>query len=73
MSNADLIRSTVAATLRTAAEWGLQWSDESPARDELRGIADAVDAMEPDDMTCPVCEEAECDSDCPLVSVRAQS
>lgn len=68
-----LIRATVSATLRTIAEWGMEFpSGRKSARDELFEIAQQVDGLEPDEMCCPVCEEVTCDEGCPLAPVRAQ-
>ena len=45
---------------------------------EMLVMAQAIEAydLEPDDLrsvpACPVCEEAECDGDCPLAAVRQQ-
>lgn len=76
MSEMDQLRiKTTAATLRTVSEWGLVFSGESDhdrTRDELRQIADSVDGMTGDDACCPVCEEVNCDADCPLMGVRDQ-
>lgn len=70
-----LVRTTVAATLRTIAGWGLafQSTPDRPAQGELRSIADQVDDLRADEACCPVCEEVTCDEDCPLASVRSQS
>jgi hypothetical protein len=54
---------TVAATLRTAAEW---FSGDD--RDTLREVADQVE-RDWDDI-CPVCEEVDCDEGCPLEDLR---
>lgn len=55
---------TVAATLRTAAEW---FSGDD--RDTLRQVADQAERAWDD--ICPVCEEVDCDDDCPLEGLRA--
>lgn len=67
-----LIKAAVSATLREVAEWGLAFQStlDEPAREELRGVADRVDALDRDDTICPVCEEATCDEGCPLEEVR---
>lgn len=57
---------TVAATLRTAAEW---FSGEQ--RDMLREAADGTERAW-DSFCCPVCEEVTCDEGCPLEHVRAR-
>lgn len=68
-----LVRATVSATLRTMAEWGLEFSaNRKPARDELFEIAQQVDDFRADEMCCPVCEEVTCDEICPLAPVRSQ-
>lgn len=68
----ELVRNAVSATLRTVAEWGLTWPDgRKLARDDLRMIAANVESLGPDDCRCPVCEEVECDEDCPLAGLRA--
>ncbi|MWA08768.1 hypothetical protein [Streptomyces sp. BA2] len=54
----------VAATLRTAAEW---FSGDD--RDTMREVADQTEANW--DSICPVCEEVDCDEDCPLEHLRA--
>jgi hypothetical protein len=60
-----LIRAAVADTLRTVAEWGQM------SREELRGVAEAVDSMVVEQgLCCPVCQEVHCDEGCPLESVR---
>ena len=61
------IRTAVADTLRTVAEWG----PTSP--EELRAVAEQVDSMAiRDGWCCPVCQEVDCDEGCPLASVRSQ-
>ena len=64
------VRSTVSATLRQMAEWGLVWDTGFRARDELLSLAGQVDGMEEGGLCCPMCQEIECDGDCPLASVR---
>lgn len=60
-----LIRAAVSDTLRIVADWG----PTSP--EELRSVAEAVDAMVVEQgLCCPVCQEVHCDDDCPLESVR---
>ncbi|MCX5598425.1 hypothetical protein OOK29_09770 [Streptomyces phaeochromogenes] len=54
----------VAATLRTAAEW---FSGDD--RDTMREVADQTERAWDD--ICPVCEEVDCDDDCPLEDLRA--
>lgn len=71
-SLAEEIKIAVAATLRTAAFWGLSF-DTGPAQEELLHIAKQVEALTAeDDVVCPVCEEIECDGGCPLEAVRAR-
>lgn len=67
----DPIISAVAATLRQVAEWGLSF-DNGPARAELLEVAGQVERLaESDGLCCPLCEEVECDDDCPLSAIRA--
>ena len=54
----------VAATLRIAAEW---FSGDD--RDTMREVADQTERAWDD--ICPVCEEVDCDDDCPLENLRA--
>lgn len=55
---------TVAATLRSIADWF------SPAeRDLLQTTAEQVE-LDWDGTCCPVCEETTCDNGCPLSGVR---
>ena len=63
MTSMDPIVQAVAATLRKVAEWG------EIGRDELYDIARAVEALD-DDFCCPLCEEVDCDEDCPLAQLR---
>lgn len=62
-----LVVATVAATLRTAAEW------LSGAEHELllQIAKDAEHGWE--DACCPLCEEVTCDDGCPLSTVRAEA
>jgi hypothetical protein len=62
-----IIRAT-AQTLRHVAAWPRDVKD-----DEFYNLAHAVELMETHDdgMGCPVCEEGDCDSDCPLAPIRA--
>lgn len=62
-SDGEMILATVAATLRQVAEWG------PTDRGDLRDIADSV--MTGDhDMSCPMCQETQCDTGCPLEFTR---
>ena len=65
MSDLPLEVTTVAATLRTAAEW---FSGDD--RDMMREVADDAERAW-DSACCPVCEEVTCDEGCPLEHVRA--
>ena len=58
----------VAATLRQLA----QWSDADRTPMELFNLATTVENSPPppDDMCCPMCQETECDTGCPLESAR---
>ncbi|GAA0528671.1 hypothetical protein GCM10010172_06590 [Paractinoplanes ferrugineus] len=70
-SQRTLILNTVAATLRQLAGWGLAF-DNGPASGELIQIAQQVEGLTAaQDMCCPMCEEVDCDEDCPLAPVRA--
>lgn len=65
----DLIISAVVATLRQVAGWGLSFED-GPAQQELLEIARQVELLAAQDiLCCPVCEEVECDDDCPLAAI----
>lgn len=57
----------VAATLRIAAEWL-----HVEQRTMLRDVADDVERGWDNGGTCPLCEEMDCDTGCPLERVRAQ-
>ncbi|MET0701689.1 MAG: hypothetical protein ABWY93_18720 [Mycobacterium sp.] len=62
----------VVATLRQVAGWGLSF-ESGPAREELLEIAREVETLaESDGLCCPVCDEVDCDNDCPLAAVRAR-
>lgn len=67
------ITATLAATLRQIAQWGVYAERGTGGyynmRDELYRLADWVTAGDFDDV-CPMCEEVECDDDCPLRPVR---
>lgn len=66
MSDAPVIAAT-AATFRYLAGW----FGTEEQRAELYGMAEAVEALTPEnDMSCPVCEETTCDDGCPLAPVR---
>lgn len=60
----------VVRTLRTISRWGD--ADRSP--DELRVLAGSIEraqaAGEIADWCCLVCQEIDCDGDCPLEGVR---
>jgi hypothetical protein len=67
--DADTIRGATSATLRTVAEWG-----PTVTREEFLDVAEQVEAMGDDDgWCCPVCEEVECDTGCPLEPIRSRS
>lgn len=60
----------VAATLRQLAAW----SDEDRTADELYQLANEVEAHDfTDSWCCPMCQEVECDDDCPLAALRASA
>jgi hypothetical protein len=73
MTEASVITiAAVSTALRQMANWGLSF-DNGPAGSELRAIASKVEALiAEDDFCCPMCEEVECDDDCPLAAVRAE-
>lgn len=62
-----LVLTATERTLRTAANW-LESDKDS---EMLTSAADAVKAQGADELCCPVCEEIECDGDCPLAELRA--
>lgn len=64
--------SAVVATLRRVAGWRLE-TDE--AQEVLLEVAREVELLADGDdgRCCPVCDEAECDDDCPLAVVRGRS
>ena len=62
----------VVDTLRQLAGW----SDEDRSVDELLGLAALVEGegatgIMHDGWSCPMCQEVECDEDCPLAAVRS--
>jgi hypothetical protein len=57
----------VARTLEQLACW--QDDDRSP--ENLRQLAREVRGEDPPDMCCPMCQEVDCDSTCPLAAARA--
>jgi hypothetical protein len=62
----EAIRKATVDTLRTIACW-LTEDDERM----LRRVAEAVEHQPPADwLSCPVCEEIECDGGCPLGPLR---
>lgn len=64
------VRAAVAATLRQMSGWGMVWDDGLRADDELLSLANQVEGMGSEDMPCPMCQEIDCDGDCPLAPVR---
>ena len=64
--DAALVINATAATLAYLAGW--PGTDEQRA--VLRETARAVLSVSRDDICCPVCQEIQCDSDCPLYPVR---
>jgi hypothetical protein len=61
------VASTVAATIRTVAEWISNDKD----RDLLHSAAQQVEHNPgPDSICCPLCEEITCDDGCPMEVVR---
>ena len=63
---APAILNATAATLRKIADGFEAWTP-----DDLYQVADEVAAGHITDWTsCPVCEEIECDEDCPLAPIR---
>jgi hypothetical protein len=59
------IVSTIAATLRVAAEWPGDYQGE------MLETANLVETNF-DDVCCPLCEEVRCDEGCPLEQVRGE-
>jgi hypothetical protein len=60
------IVATVAATLRQIAHWGVA---RPHTDDEWTGLALQVEGIEPG-WCCPLCQEIECDDDCPLAPLQ---
>lgn len=60
----------VAKTLRQLAEWDHE--DRSPR--SLAELAQVVETEDwPDALCCPMCQEVECDTGCPLEDVRSRA
>jgi hypothetical protein len=60
-------RPIVAETLRTVAGW----LSDDVERDMVYSAMRAVEAMQPGDTCCALCEEVECDEGCPFEHWRA--
>jgi hypothetical protein len=63
-----LVVTATERTLRTAA----MWLESDKDSEMMIDTANAVKAQGADVMCCPVCEEVECDGDCPLAELRAE-
>lgn len=65
----ELTRSTVLATMRTV----LGWMVDGQCYENVEDAIKKVERWQPgDDWSCPVCEEVECDSDCPMLPIRVR-
>jgi hypothetical protein len=62
----DPIVKATAGTFHYLAEW----FGTEEQRAELAATALEVEALDEQEICCPVCEEVECDTSCPLVPVR---
>lgn len=62
----QLVIETTVRTLRQVAEW-MPMSSE-----ELQQTADNAQRLGAYDACCPMCEEIECDDDCPFAKIRAE-
>ncbi len=65
MADSGEIVETVVRTLRQVAGW------MPMSLEELHETADSVERLGADPLCCPMCEEIECDDDCPLARIRA--